>query len=88
MYKITKEITAKSFWKNFCEALEGNVNAIQNVWNNKSAFTEFIIKNVFNSILHDKYEYEDKHQYEYLKIDLIGWKELDKSELGAIPKNF
>ncbi|MBQ9785489.1 MAG: hypothetical protein IJW29_08305 [Clostridia bacterium] len=88
MYKLTKAITAESFWKDFCKALEENGNEIQNVWNNKSAFTEFIIKKIFNSILNKNYGYKNEHQYEYLKIDLVGWKDLDKSELGAIPKNF
>lgn len=88
MYKLTKSITAESFWKDFCKALEENGNAIQNIWNNKSVFTEFIIKEIFNSILNKNYGYKDEHQYEYLKIDLVGWKDLDKSKLGAIPKYF
>ena len=87
MDMTTNKITAEYFWNNFQKKINEHIKDVQKKWNNQSEFTELILKEISNKVL-EKAKYEKKHQYEYLKIDLIGWKDLDKSELGAIPKNF
>ena len=82
----TNKITAENFWNNFQKKINEQIKDVQKKWNNQSEFTELILKEISNKVL-EKAKYEKKHQYEYLKIDLIGWNTLD-NDLGTRPENF
>ena len=80
------KITAESFWNTFQKKINDQIKDVQRKWNSQSEFTKLILKKISNKILEEA-EYEKEHQYEYLKIDLIGWKNLNDN-LGNLPENF
>ena len=86
MDTVFKKITAESFWNNFQHKVNEHIRDIHKKWKTRSEFTDLILKEISNKVLEDV-EYEKKHQYEYLKIDLIGWNALDNN-LGVQPDNF
>lgn len=79
-------MSAESFWNTFRKKINEQIKDVQEKWNNQSEFTELILKEISNGVLAEA-KYEEKNQYEYLRIDLIGWNELN-NDLGNIPKDF
>ena len=86
MDETNNKITAESFWNTFQKKINEQIKDVQRKWNSQSKFTKLILKKISSKILEEA-EYEKEHQYEYLKIDLIGWKNLNDN-LGNLPENF
>ena len=86
MDEFTNKITAESFWNTFQQKVNEQIKDVQDKWNNQSEFTDLILKKISNGVLAEA-KYEDKNQYEYLRIDLIGWKKLNDN-FGNLPENF
>lgn len=71
-----EKMTAKDFWTDFNLIFkEGSdtLVAARNFWNNRDNFTKFIMPHIATIL--SSHGYADKNQYEYYKIDVIGWKD-------------
>ena len=81
---INNEITAESFWRAFYREVNTQIEEIKAKWENQTDFTKFILKGICDSVLQ---KMNCKRQYEYFRIDLIGWTESDY-DFGKCPKGF
>ncbi len=79
-------MTAEKFWEEFQALFSSNNNFLRNAkgfWKYRHSFTTFIMPYI-GKILESN-GFENKHQYEYYKIDVIGWKNA-KSEISVLEK--
>ena len=77
-------MTATEFWTEFRRLFADDSNALtaaRNFWKNRDNFTKFIMPHIATIL--SSYGYADKNQYEYYKIDVIGWKDC-KSALAKL----
>ena len=80
---VDEKITAKRFWRGFCHEVNAQISEVQAKWENQPDFTEFILKEICDSVLQ---KMNCERQYEYFRIDLIGWNSLKDDKLGDPPK--
>ncbi len=80
-----KDMTAAEFFKKF-QSLFDHPNILprfKEAWKNRECFTKLVMPYIAK-ILSDR-GYANEHQYEYYKIDVIGWKDR-KNELPNMVK--
>jgi len=76
---------ANEFYREFCAMFSDSkfLNTARECWRNRADFTNIIIPRI--SKILEGVGFSHRHQYEYYKIDLIGWQDL-KQKAPVPPK--
>ena len=79
-------MTAQEFWEEFSGLFTDNSATLaiaRKFWNNRDNFTKFIMPHIATIL--SSHGYAENNQYEYYKIDVIGWKDR-KEDLSKLQK--